>query len=74
MVLHAFAKHLEKQSCNLLAISLERERADATLTGIANTSINPQAFKADSITNPEAKNLLIYYFKTCLVQAFFYAN
>jgi hypothetical protein len=54
--LHAFAKHLRNKAANLLAISLQ-ERADATLTGIANTSINPQAFKADS-TTLEAKNLL----------------
>jgi ferritin-like metal-binding protein YciE len=54
--LHAFAKTLgETKAANLLAISLEQEkRADAALTGIANTSINPKAFKADSITSPRS--------------------
>jgi ferritin-like metal-binding protein YciE len=52
--LHAFAKTLgETKAANLLAISLEQEKkADAALTGIAITSINPKAFKADSIINP----------------------
>jgi ferritin-like metal-binding protein YciE len=52
--LHAFAKILgEIKAANLLAISLEQEKkADAALTGIAITSINPKAFKADDIINP----------------------
>ncbi len=52
--LHAFAKTLgETKAANLLAISLEQEKkADTALTGIAITSINPKAFKADSIINP----------------------
>jgi ferritin-like metal-binding protein YciE len=53
--LHAFAKTLgENKAANLLAISLEQEKkADAALTGIAITSINPEAYKASSIINPK---------------------
>jgi ferritin-like metal-binding protein YciE len=53
--LHAFAKTLgENKAANLLAISLEQEKkADAALTGIAITSINPEAYKAPSIINPK---------------------
>jgi ferritin-like metal-binding protein YciE len=54
--LHAYAKTLgENKAANLLAISLEQEKkADAALTGIATSSINPKALKADSITNPRS--------------------
>ncbi|MFT7334576.1 MAG: ferritin-like metal-binding protein YciE [Porticoccaceae bacterium] len=53
---YAFSKTLgETKAANLLAISLEQEKkADAALTGIAITSINPKAFKTDSITNPKS--------------------
>lgn len=49
--LHAYAKTLgENKAANLLAMTLDEEKkADATLTGIAMTSINPKAFRADSI-------------------------
>jgi ferritin-like metal-binding protein YciE len=52
--LHAFAKTLgESKAANLLSMSLEEEKkADAALTGIAMTSINPKAFRANNITNP----------------------
>jgi ferritin-like metal-binding protein YciE len=52
--LHAFAKTLgENKAANLLAMTLDEEKkADAALTGIAMASINMNAYKADSITNP----------------------
>ena len=51
--LHAFAKTLgENKAANLLAMTLDEEKKmDSALTGIALSSINRQAFKADSISN-----------------------
>lgn len=51
--LHAFAKTLgENKAANLLAMTLEEaKKTDSALTGIALSSINRQAFKADAITN-----------------------
>ncbi|MFV8347512.1 ferritin-like domain-containing protein [Flavobacterium sp. ZB4P13] len=51
--LHAFAKTLgEDKAANLLAMSLDEEKKmDAALTRIALSSINIQAFRADTITN-----------------------
>jgi ferritin-like metal-binding protein YciE len=54
--LHAFAKTLgENKAANLLAMTLdEKKKTDATLTGIAMSTINNQAHKADAITNIKA--------------------
>ena len=54
--LHAFAKILgENKAANLLAMTLdEKKKTDATLTGIAMSTINNQAHKADAITNIKA--------------------
>lgn len=51
--LHAFAKTLgENKAANLLSLTLDDEkRTDAALTGIALSSINTQAYKANAITN-----------------------
>jgi ferritin-like metal-binding protein YciE len=51
--LHAFAKTLgEDKAANLLAMTLDEEKkTDASLTGIALSAINRQAYKADAITN-----------------------
>lgn len=51
--LHAFAKTLgENKAANLLAMTLDEEKkTDSALTGIALSSINRQAFKADALTN-----------------------
>lgn len=54
--LHAFAQTLgENKAATLLAKTLnEAKKADAELTGIANASINRNAFKANAITNIKA--------------------
>lgn len=54
--LHAFAKTLgENKAANLLAMTLdEKKKTDATLTGIAMSTINNQAYKAAAITNIKA--------------------
>ena len=54
--LHAFAKTLgENKATNLLAMTLDKKKkTDATLTGIAMSTINKQACKADTITNIKA--------------------
>ncbi len=51
--LHAFAKTIgENKAAELLAMNLDDEKkTDATLTGIALSAINRQAFNADAITN-----------------------
>ena len=54
--LHAFAKTLgESKAANLLAMTLDdKKKTDATLTGIAMSTINKQACRADAITNIKA--------------------
>lgn len=54
--LHAFAKTLgENKAANLLAMTLDdKKKTDATLTGIAMSTINKQACRADAITNIKA--------------------
>ena len=54
--LHAFAKTLgENKAANLLAMTLDdKKKTDAPLTGIAMSTINKQACKADAITNIKA--------------------
>jgi len=54
--LHAFAKTLgENKAANLLAMTLdEKKKTDATLSGIAMSTINNQAHKAAAITNIKA--------------------
>tara|TARA_R110000868_G_scaffold36900_7_gene130539 strand:- start:1502 stop:2077 length:576 start_codon:yes stop_codon:yes gene_type:complete len=54
--LHAFAKTLgENKAATLLAKTLdEAKKADAELTGIAISSINKNAFRADAISNIRA--------------------
>lgn len=54
--LHAFAKTLgENKAANLLAMTLDdKKKTDAALTGIAMSTINKQACKADAVTNIKA--------------------
>ena len=54
--LHAFAKTLgENKAANLLAMTLDdKKKTDAALTGIAMSTINKQACRADAITNIKA--------------------
>ena len=54
--LHAFAKTLgENKAANLLAMTLDdKKKTDAPLTGIAMSTINKQACRADAITNIKA--------------------
>ncbi|SEF83381.1 ferritin-like domain-containing protein [Flavobacterium urumqiense] len=54
--LHAFAKTLgENKAANLLAMTVDKKKkTDATLTGIAMSTINKQACKTDTITNIKA--------------------
>ena len=54
--LHAFAKTLgESKAANLLAMTLDdKKKTDATLSGIAMSTINKQACRAAAITNIKA--------------------
>lgn len=54
--LHAFAKTLgENKAANLLVMTLDEEKImDSALTGIAMSTINKQACRADAITNIKA--------------------
>lgn len=52
--LHAYAKTLgEHEAANLLALTLdEAKKMDATLTSLATTKINNQAWRADAVAKP----------------------